>query len=523
VACVFIGKDAELVAARFERLKEPCCTGQGEDVVEDDFIKMLAEERLGCGDIGLAAELAQRDRHGTADCGAHRRVVAFRQTELALSEGHALMNRGKVVDQSAVQVEEDVLHDKMCFIRIANRYSLDGLCMARLHSMASVGVRAFLNMSDTTQKADWGTRRKGGTFVVHFSGAWVNSSPKPSVETLHFDIESEAELTTLHLEADHLTNWDSTLLVAVRQLCVWTEARGIHPCLDGMPEGVQNLIELSRAVPENKQSDEESPDDFLSNMGERSLAAYRGLNGYFDFLGLLCIDLFAFLRGRGRVRAKDFLLLLQATGPQAVPIVSLLSFLTGLIIAFIGVIQLQKFAADIYVADLVGLAVTRELGAVMTGVIMAGRTGAAFAAQIGSMQVNEEVDALTTFGISPMQFLVVPRVWALVLMMPLLCGCANFVAILGGMVVAVAISDVTVLQYCHQVQAAVGLNDLAVGIFKSGIFGLIIALAGCYRGLNCGRDASSVGLAATSAVVTSITWIVIADAIFAVMFQILGI
>jgi phospholipid/cholesterol/gamma-HCH transport system permease protein len=214
---------------------------------------------------------------------------------------------------------------------------------------------------------------------------------------------------------------------------------------------------------------------------------------------------------------------LQAAGAQAVPIVVLLSFLTGLIIAFIGVIQLQKFAADIYVADLVGLAVTRELGVIMVGVIMAGRTGAAFAAQIGSMQVNEEVDALTTFGISPIQFLVVPRVIALVLMMPLLCVCADFVGILGGMVVAITISDISVLQYSHQIQSAVGLTDLSVGIFKSVIFGLIIALAGCYRGLNCGRDAGSVGQAATSAVVTSITWIVVADAIFAVMFHILGI
>lgn len=378
-------------------------------------------------------------------------------------------------------------------------------------------------MTDTTHKADWGTRRKGGTFVVHFSGSWVHGQGKPDPDLLHADIEAEAELKTLHLEADHLTGWDSSLLVTVRQLCDWAESRGLRVRLEGMPDGVRNLIELSQAVPENKQVDTCEPDDFLSGMGEGALAAYRGVNGYFDFLGQLCIDLFAFLRGRGQLRRKDFLLLLQATGAQAVPIVSLLSFLTGLIIAFIGVIQLQKFAADIYVADLVGLATTRELGAVMAGVIMAGRTGAAFAAQIGSMQVNEEVDALTTFGISPMQFLVVPRVLALILMMPLLCACADFVAILGGMVVAVMISDVSMLQYGNQVQAAVGLNDLFVGLSKSVVFGLIIALAGCYRGLNCGRDASSVGRAATSAVVTSITWIVVADAIFAVMFHILGI
>jgi phospholipid/cholesterol/gamma-HCH transport system permease protein len=378
-------------------------------------------------------------------------------------------------------------------------------------------------MDETRQTADWSIRRHAGELVVHFSGLWMNTAARPELEALEAEIEAESAISRLYLQADDLANWDSSLLVVVRQLCDWTEARGLEISLDGMPSGVQNLIELSQAVPENTQLDEDRPSGFLTRVGERSLSAYRGLNGYFEFLGQLCLDVFAFLCGRGRLRTKDFLLLLQATGAQAVPIVSLLSFLTGLIIAFIGVIQLQKFAADIYVADLVGLATTRELGAVMAGVIMAGRTGAAFAAQIGSMQVNEEVDALTTFGISPMQFLVIPRVLALIIMMPLLCAGADLVAILGGMVVAVTISDVSVLQYCNQIQAAVALNDLWVGLFKSGVFGVIIALAGCYRGLNCGRDASSVGLAATSAVVTAITGIVIADAIFAVMFHLLGI
>lgn len=378
-------------------------------------------------------------------------------------------------------------------------------------------------MSDTTPLADWSTARERDYFVVNFSGDWGSESAQSDLDALHADIESEAGLASIHLEADDLLLWDSTLLVAVRRLCEWGEARGLEMRLDGMPNGVQNLIALSRLVPRNEQAETAMSPGFLTEIGERAISSYRGLNGYFQFLGQLCLDLLEFVRGRGRLRGKDFLVILQDTGVNAVPIVSLLCFLTGLIIAFIGVIQLQKFAADIFVADLVGLAITRELGAVMAGVIMAGRTGAAFAAQIGSMQVNEEVDALTTFGISPMQFLVVPRVIALVLMMPLLCACADFVGIIGGMVVAVSISDVSVLQYCNQIQAAVSLNDLGVGIFKSVIFGIIIALAGCYRGLNCGSDASSVGLAATSAVVTSITWIVVADAIFAVMFHLLGI
>lgn len=378
-------------------------------------------------------------------------------------------------------------------------------------------------MSKIEHKADLGTRRKEGRFVVYFSGEWISASPKPSIEAIHADIELEPNLETLYLEEDQMVSWDTTLLVVIRQLDEWAEEKRLSINMEGLPLGVQNLIQLSHLVPENKQLAADEPSDFLTDIGESALCSYRGLNGYFEFLGQVCIDMCAFACGRGQFKGKDFLTILQNSGAQAVPIVSLLSFLTGLIIAFIGVIQLQKFGADIYVADLVGLASTRELGAVMAGVIMAGRTGAAFAAQIGSMQVNEEVDALTTFGISPMQFLVVPRVMALVLMMPLICACADLVAILGGMVVAVLISDVSVLQYCNQVQAAVSLSDLFVGISKSAVFGVIIALSGCYRGLNCGRDASSVGIATTSAVVTSITWIVIADAIFAVMFHLLGI
>ena len=378
-------------------------------------------------------------------------------------------------------------------------------------------------MTESRQQPGLQARHEGDFFVLQLSGCWSNESPRPVLDTQYEKIEHAQGIKALHFEADELSTWDSSLLVAVRQICDWAEARELDVRLDGLPEGVCRLVELSQAVPENEQVGEPAPDDFLTSMGQQALAGYRGVGGYVEFLGQLCIDLLSFVRGRGRIRLKDFLLVLQDCGAQALPIVGLLSFLTGLIIAFIGVIQLQKFAADIYVADLVGLAITRELGAVMAGVIMAGRTGAAFAAQIGSMQVNEEVDALTTFGISPVQFLVVPRVIALVLMMPLLCACADLVAMLGGMVVAITISDVTMLQYSNQIQAAVGLSDVLVGIFKSAVFGVIIALAGCYRGLNCGQDASSVGRAATSAVVTSITWIVIADAIFAVMFHLLGI
>lgn len=362
----------------------------------------------------------------------------------------------------------------------------------------------------------------GGMLVLHLSGRWLISSVRPELDEVFADVDA-AGLSAICLECQDLESWDTGLLIFVRACQEWAEAHELECHLEELPEGVQNLIRLSQAVPGQKNSPEQKTRGWLTSLGEHSLGVFGGLANYFAFTGELILDLLAFVMGRAKVRRKDFFFIMQTTGPAAVPIVSLLSFLTGLIIAFIGVIQLQKFAADIYVADLVGLATTRELGAVMAGVIMAGRTGAAFAAQIGSMKVNEEIDALTTFGISPMQFLVLPRVIAMVLMMPLLCVCANFVSIAGGMVVAITISDVSVTQYINQIDYAVSTTDLAVGIFKSAVFGLIIAMAGCYRGLNCGKDATAVGLAATSAVVTSITWIVVADAVFAVLFHILGV
>lgn len=373
------------------------------------------------------------------------------------------------------------------------------------------------------QGAELELRGDGADLVLVLSGAWLLRAQRVGVEALEARLDGEdGRIAALRFEVDGLAAWDTALLTFVRRCLDLARDSQIDCVLDALPQGVRDLIDLSLAVPEEKGTTVEEL-DWLSRVGERAIQISVGVCDYFAFIGQLLLDLVAFTTSSARFRTKDFLLLLQATGAQALPIVCLLSFLTGLIIAFIGVIQLQKFAADIYVADLVGLAITRELGAVMAGVIMAGRTGAAFAAQIGSMRVNEEIDALTCFGISPIRFLVVPRVMALVLMMPLLCACADFVGILGGMFVAVAISDVSIVQYFNQVEQAVSLNDLLAGIFKSGVFGVIIAMAGCYRGLNCGKDATSVGLAATSAVVTSITWIVVADAVFAVIFHILDI
>ena len=372
------------------------------------------------------------------------------------------------------------------------------------------------------QKAQLEVRTEGKTLVLVLSGNWLLRLDRPIFDSVQAAL-NETSISSLRLEGAQIGEWDTALLLFVRKCHDLATARKLHYITSDLPAGVQQMVDLSLAVPEAEATPPVKQSNWFVHVGERTLAAFAGFSRYCDFIGRLCLDILSFVRGGSQLRKRDFLALLQATGSQALGIVSLLSFLMGLIVAFVGVVQLQKFGADIYVADLVGIAMTRELAAVMLGVIMAGRTGAAFAAQIGSMRVNEEVDALTCFGISPMQFLVLPRVFALILMMPLLCVCADVVSIFGGMVVAVGISDVSVIQYMNQIQEAVALNDFWVGIFKSVVFGIIVAVAGCYRGLNCGKDASAVGLAATSAVVTGITWLVVADAIFAVAFQIIGI
>ena len=213
--------------------------------------------------------------------------------------------------------------------------------------------------------------------------------------------------------------------------------------------------------------------------------------------------------------------LVEEVGVRALPITTLIGILIGVILAFGGALQLQKLGVQIFVADVVGVAVAQEAGALMTAILLAGRTGAAFAAQLGSMQVKEEIDALTTAGISPVQFLVLPRVLALVLMTPVLTIYADLFAMLGGGLVAITILDLSVTAYVVRLVQVVSISDFGMGLVRASVFGVLIAMAGCFRGMQSGRSASAVGLAATSAVVTSIVLTIIADGLLSVIFHLL--
>jgi phospholipid/cholesterol/gamma-HCH transport system permease protein len=261
----------------------------------------------------------------------------------------------------------------------------------------------------------------------------------------------------------------------------------------------------------------------VARVGAATLATWEGTREALAFFGEATFATGRLLTGRARFRLSDFLLVVQGVGAAALPIVTLISVLVGMILAFVGAVQLERFGASIYVADLVAIAMVREMGCIMTGIIMAGRTGSGFAAEIGTMKVTQELDALTTLGLPPMDFLVMPRMLALSLMMPLLCVYADVLGIIGGALVGIGMLDVTLAQYVNETRNAVTLTSYSVGIGKSFVFGVLVAIAGCLRGVQCGKSSSAVGDAATSAVVTSIVLIVVADGLFAVVFNVLDI
>jgi len=291
----------------------------------------------------------------------------------------------------------------------------------------------------------------------------------------------------------------------------------------GLPPNLAGLMELALAVPEESEASGKSVDlSEIKKLGTLSIQLWSKVISIAEFTGQAMLSLGRFCRGKARFRARDFWSIVQDCGVSALPIVSLISFLIGMILAFVGNVQLANFGASLYVADLVGIAMVREMGVVMTAIIMSGRTGAAFAAQLGSMNANEEIDALRTFGFDPFDFLVLPRMLALILMMPLLTLYANLVGILGGMLVGVAVNIPTVL-YWNQTVAAVDLTNCFLGVFKSVFFGVIIAMSGCLQGMHAGNSSAAVGEATTRAVVASITGIIVLDSAFAAIFTILDI
>ncbi len=366
-------------------------------------------------------------------------------------------------------------------------------------------------------------RDQEGALVVRLAGQWTLEEGLPETAPVE-EALAPPPPRTLSFDLSQLQQWDTGVLAFIAKLEDVARARQVPVDRRGLPEAVQRLLALAETVP--GKEDARAPETVDSWVARLGVAAQRGWGATVSavaFLGEVTLAFGRFMTGRARFRWRDFAVVVQEAGVEALPIVTLINFLVGMIIAFVGAVQLQRFGASIYVADLVTIATARELGCLMTAVIMAGRTGSGFAAHLGTMQVNQEIEALETTGLHPMDFLVLPRVLALCLMMPLLCVYADVVAWLGGASVALSMLDLNPTLFWLESKQSITLTDIGLGISKSLVFGVIIAVAGCMQGMRAGRNAAAVGQAATSAVVLSIVWIVVADGVFAVVCSVLGI
>lgn len=368
------------------------------------------------------------------------------------------------------------------------------------------------------------SRPSNDTLLISLIGEWKLLGKLPSPEEIQKQIEASTGIQRIVFNTEALSGWDSGLLTFLIKVIDYCTKKNLGIDIKGLTEGVQRLLNL--ASPKYQRKGVSRPvthKSFLVLVADATFDFIRSSKEILSFIGEAFLAFMKFLRGKANFRRSDLFTIIQNTGAQSLPIVSLISMLVGLILAFVGAIQLKMFGAQLYVADAVGIGMVRVMGAIMTGIIMAGRTGAAFAAQLGTMQVNEEIDALRTLGISPMEFLVLPRMLALMIMMPLLCLYADFMGILGGFIVGVGMLGLGVKEYYHQTASSVTLTYLWIGLFHSAVFGVLVALSGCLRGMQCGRSASEVGYATTSAVVTSIVSIIVATAIITFGCQVLGI
>jgi phospholipid/cholesterol/gamma-HCH transport system permease protein len=375
---------------------------------------------------------------------------------------------------------------------------------------ASAQASADLNMSAAN-----------GVLTISFAGDWVLGRTLPSGPEAVARAEAQGAVRRVVLAGQQMGQWDTAFLLVVNALSRWCKYRNLDLDAQALPDGAAGLLQLASAVPERTGARREDPrEPFLARLGKRSVKSWQENANSLEFLGEATLSFGRLLTGRARYRKADLWLTVEQCGPQALGIVTTISTLVGAILAFVGAIQLKMFGAEVYVANLVGLGMVIEMGALMTGIILAGRTGAAFAAQLGTMQVNEEIDALKTLGIPPMDYLVLPRMLALAVMTPLLVIYADVLGILGGAIVGVFVLNIPPVLFFHQTFDTMSLWFCAQGLIKGSTFGVLIALAGCLRGMQCGRSASAVGQAATSAVVTSIVLIVLSDAVWTFLFMI---
>lgn len=357
---------------------------------------------------------------------------------------------------------------------------------------------------------------------ISLSGDYLGFDDEQTKQKLLREIQTR-KISRIVINAAQLQKWDSTLLALILELYKTAGRKKIAVEYAQFPDNLSKLIELALMVDRKPDVRRETRLPFVEAVGAWGINAAQAIAKGAGFIRNSFASIGRFFAGTAVMRRVDFMFALEDCSYKAVGIVSLVSFMVGLILAFVGAIQLKTFGAQIYVASLVAIGMTRIMGAIMVGIIMAGRTGASYAATIGTMQVNEEIDALKTMGISTQDFLVLPRIMALTLTIPLLTILADFMGVLGGAAVGVGMLGISAAEYWTYSVDALSMDNFFVGLFHALVFGVIISLCGCYYGVYCGRNADSVGKATTQAVVTAIVWMIVATGIITLIFEVLGI
>lgn len=363
--------------------------------------------------------------------------------------------------------------------------------------------------------------RSPGALAVRVSGAWCVGEHVPAAAAVRSAIAEERP-QRLAFDSTEVVAWDSALVAFSSQVQEAAAAAGVAVDRSGLPQGVQRLLALAEATPRHPAAAPAARPSHVARIGTYVIERSGRLKDVVTWTGELSFAVAKLVTGRAKFRRRDLFLQMQLTGPRALGIVSLVAGLVGLILAFVGAVQLQKFGASIYVADLVGIAMVREMGAVMAAIVVAGRTGAAFAAELGTMRVTQELDALTTLSISPVEYLVLPRVIAVTLLLPLLTIYADLMGLFGGAIVGTTLMDIAPRHYFDETVSAVSVGDVVGGALKASVYGFLIAAAACFEGLRSGRNAAAVGKAATAAVVDGIVLVIAACGVFAVLFYVMG-
>ncbi len=361
-----------------------------------------------------------------------------------------------------------------------------------------------------------GSRRADGSLVVELAGR-LDADGAAQIWNEALDLAGGAAGSRVVLDASQVDYCDgagASLLATLQRAASGAELRGLR-------EEYAALLELVRPN-EAARDARRRREPLVEVLGRSALELVDDLRLCIVFVGELSVMLVRSLREPRKIRFDDVILVAQRAGIGAIPVIALVGFLLGLILAFQSAIPMQRFGAEILVADLLGISMLRELGPLMASILLAARSGSAFAAELGTMKVNEEIDALTTMGLEPVRFLVVPRVLAALIVVPVLAALLNLFGLAGGAVVMLSL-DIPLVTYVNRVVDAVTLTDFAGGMFKALAFGMIVAAVGCMRGLQAGTGADAVGVSTTSAVVSGIVLIAFSDGIFAVIFYLVGI